>query len=93
MLSNRKVVCLPKDVTSYYLQTSVTERTRAVVIVVNSDFPVVELVATRDVVAVKLDIAGRQMVVASVYLPPGDPVDTYTSLLQERVTKHEGDIG
>lgn len=57
---------------------------------VNRYFPVVEQVATRDVVADKLDMAGRKMVVVSVYLPPGDPVDTHMSLLEELVTKHEG---
>lgn len=58
--------------------------------VINRDFPVVELFTTRDIVAVKLDMAGRQVVVASEYLPPGDYVGTHMSLLQELVTKHEG---
>lgn len=57
---------------------------------VNRCFPVAEQVAERDVVAVKLDQAGRHMVVVSVYLPQGDPVDKHMSLLQELVTKHEG---
>lgn len=48
----------------------------------------VELVETRDVVAVKLNLAGRQGVVAPVYLPPEDSVDSHMSLLQELVTKN-----
>lgn len=62
-------------------------RYRTVVVVINEDFPVVELVATRDVVDEKLDLAGRQGVVASVYLPPEDSVDSHMSLLQELVPK------
>lgn len=41
MLSNGKAGCLSKVVTSYYSKTAATERTTAVVIVVNRNFPVV----------------------------------------------------
>lgn len=90
MLSNGKVECLSKDVASYYLKTTATLRSRAAVVIVNRDFSMVELVATRDVVDVKLDLSGRQVVVASVYLPSEDSVDLHMNLLQELVTKHVG---
>lgn len=47
VLSNGKVGCLSKCVTSYNSKTAANERTRAVVIVVNRYFPVVELVAQK----------------------------------------------
>lgn len=47
----------------------------------------VELVATREVVAAKLDLSGRQVVVALAYLAPEDSVDSHMGLLQEFVTK------
>lgn len=82
----------PKSVASNYWRS----RVRFVVAVVNRDLPVVELVATSDVVAVKLDSADRQIVVISMYLPPEYPkdlVDAQMALLHELVTKNmEHDI-
>lgn len=55
--------------------------------VVKRNFLVVQLVATRDVVVVKLDMAGRQVVVASEYLSPGASAHTPASRAN---SKHEG---
>lgn len=71
-------------------KTVAIERTRAVLIVVNRAFPVVELIATRDIVAVKLDTDEKQIVMTSLYLPPG--VDTHMSLLQELIQNDGIDI-
>lgn len=60
ILSNTKVEYLHKGWTFYYTKTVTIERTWAVVLVLNRDFPVVELMARRDIVAIKLVMAERQ---------------------------------
>lgn len=82
VLSNGKDGYLPKGGASYCSKTTATLISRGVIVVVNMKFPMVELVATRDVIAAKPDLSRRQVVVTLVYLPPEDSVDSRMGLLQ-----------
>lgn len=65
-------------------------RPRAVVVVVKRQFPVDQLLATRDVVAVTLDLSGRQVIGALVYMTPEGPIDTHINLLHGLIQRQVG---
>lgn len=88
--SNVKVGYLPKGVASHFSKTMDSLKRRTGVVVVNKHFPVVELLATRDIVAIKLDISSKQVAVASIHMPPEGSIDTHMNLLQELINKQVG---